>query len=117
MPRPPHPAGTNVLTSYIRSRYPEQVAEAIEFDWDEQNRKHLRAHRVSPREFEQVLGNDPLDLEYQAESGEDRYKSLRVMDKGRTLILVWTLREGKVRAVTAYPAGKSYERLYRELKR
>ena len=104
------------MTSYIRSGYPEQAAEAIEFDWDEQNRKHLRSHRVSPQEFEQVLRNDPLDLEYQAESGEDRYKSLGITDAGRGLILVWTLREGKVRAITAYAAGKSYEKLYRELR-
>jgi hypothetical protein len=37
----------------------------IEFDWDEQNKKHLLAHRVLPEEFEQVICNEPLDLEYQ----------------------------------------------------
>ena len=60
--------------------------------------------------------NDPLDLEYQVESGEDRYKSLGVTDKGRALIVIWTLREGKVRAVTAYPAGRFYGKLYREVR-
>ena len=93
------------------------MAEAIEFDWDEQNRKHLRSHRVSPREFEQAILNDPLDLEYQTEGGEERYKSFGVTDKGRALILVWTLREGMVRAVTAYPAGRAYEKLYREIRK
>jgi len=92
------------------------VAEAIEFDWDEQNKKHLKSHRVSPQEFEQAILNDPLDIEYQAESGEERYKSLGVTDQGRALILVWTLREGKVRAITAHAAGRSYEKLYREIK-
>ena len=93
------------------------MAEAIEFDWDELNREHLKSHRVSPQEFEQVIGNDPLGLEYQLESGEERYKSLGVTAKGRALIVVWTLREGKVRAVTAYPVGRSYEKLYREMRR
>ncbi len=92
------------------------MAEAIEFDWDEENGKHLKSHRVSPQEFEQVIANDPLDLEYQVESGEQRYKSLGVTEMGRTLIIVWTLREGKVRAVTAYPAGRSYEKLYRSMR-
>ena len=46
------------------------MAEAIEFDWDEENGKHLKSHRVSPQEFEQVIANDPLELEYQVESGE-----------------------------------------------
>ncbi len=92
------------------------MAEPIEFDWDEQNKTHLKSHRVWPQEFEQVIENDPLDLQYQVESGEERYKSLGVTNRGRALIVVWTLREGKVRAVTAYPAGKSYARLYWEMK-
>ena len=89
---------------------------AIEFDWDEENRKHLKSHRVSPQEFEQVIENEPLDLEYQTASGEERYKSLGVTNRGRALIVIWTLREGKVRAVTAYGAGKVYEKLYWETK-
>ena len=92
------------------------MAEAIEFDWDEKNRKHLRAHRVSPQELEQVIGNNPLELEYQSESGEERYKSLGITNAGRVLVVVWTLREGKVRAITAYAASKPYERLYGEMR-
>jgi hypothetical protein len=93
------------------------VAETTEFDWDGQNQQHLKSHRVSPQEFEQVIANDPVDLEYQVESGEERFKSLGVTDDGRVLIVVWTVREGRVRAVTAYPAGKSYEKLYRAKRR
>ena len=92
------------------------MAEAIEFDWDEQNREHLRSHRVTAQEFEQVILNNPLDLEYQVEGGEERFKSLGVTNASRVLIVVWTLRQGKVRAVTAYPAGEAYERLYWEMK-
>ena len=88
-----------------------------EFDWDRHNEKHLKSHRVSRQEFQQVLANDPLDLEYQTESGEERFKSLGVTNEGRPLIAVWTTREGKVRAITAYPAGKSYEKLYRGKRR
>ena len=93
------------------------VTDEIAFDWDGQNRNHLRSHRVSPRESEQIIQNDPLDLEYQTERGEERFKSLGVTNEGRPLIVVWTIREGKIRAVTAYPAGKSYEKLYRDARR
>lgn len=93
------------------------MAEAIEFDWDEQNIRHLEAHRVSPEEFEQVIVNDPLDLEYQVEGGEERYRALGITDNGRILIVVWTIRNDKVRAVTAYPAGRSYAKLYWEMRR
>ena len=93
------------------------MAGEIEFDWDEENTAHLRTHRVSPQEFEQVIENDPVDLEYRVENGEERYKSIGVTDKLRALIIVWTLREGRLHAVTAYSAGKSYERLYWETKK
>ena len=92
------------------------MADAVEFDWDEQNKEHLKSHRVSPQEFQQVVEIGPLDLEYQLEGGEERYKSLGITNRGRALIVVWTLREGQVRAITAYPAGKSYEKLYWEIK-
>ena len=93
------------------------MAAAVEFDWDEENRNHLKSHRVSPQEFEQVIENNPVDLDYRVENGEERYKSIGVTDKLRVLIIVWTLREGKLRAVTAYSAGKSYERMYWETKK
>ncbi|MBI3895649.1 MAG: BrnT family toxin [Acidobacteria bacterium] len=90
------------------------MAENIEFEWDEHNRRHLKNHRVSPQEFEQVIANGPFDLEYQTESGEERYKSIGITDKGRVLVAVWMLREEKVRAITAYPAGRLLERFYWE---
>ena len=43
-----------------------------EFDWDDANIRHLRRHRIGPLEFEQVLVNNPLDLDYQTQDGEDR---------------------------------------------
>jgi hypothetical protein len=33
-----------------------------EFDWDEANIGHIVHHRVLPREAEQVILNDPVDL-------------------------------------------------------
>jgi hypothetical protein len=46
------------------------VALGIEFDWDAENTKHLAAHQVTAREFESVLLNAPLDLEYEVVDGE-----------------------------------------------
>jgi hypothetical protein len=39
------------------------LAHGIEFDWDDGNTRHLAIHDVTPDEFEQVLNNDPLDLD------------------------------------------------------
>ena len=92
------------------------MPESLGFDWDERNTEHIKSHRVSPAEFEQVIANEPFDLEYQVESGEERYKSLGITDNRRVLIVIWTLRGEKIRAVTAYPAGKTYERLYQKIR-
>jgi uncharacterized DUF497 family protein len=92
------------------------VAEAgVEFDWDDANVRHLRRHRISALEFEQVLVNSPLDLDYQTEGGEDRYKSLGVTDRGRVVVAVWTVRDFRIRAVTAYPASRPMRQLYQQL--
>ena len=88
------------------------MGSELQFDWDAANIGHLRRHRVTPEEFEELLQNAPLDLEYETEAGEDRYKSLGATLRGRILIAVWTVRRGRVRAVTAYPATKELQSLY-----
>ena len=93
------------------------VNGGIEFDWDADNLRHLKRHRVSPQEFEDLMHGDPLYLEYEAENDEERYKVPGATRAGRVLIAVWTPREGKVRAVTAYRAGRIYQELYRKSRR
>jgi uncharacterized DUF497 family protein len=46
------------------------------FDWDEENRTHIAAHNVSCAEAEQVINNEPFDLELQAVNGEERFVQL-----------------------------------------
>ena len=93
------------------------MAAGIEFDWDEENVKHLAAHKVKPADFEQVLNNDPLDLDYEAIDGEKRYRSVGLTNAGRLLLAVWTVRNGKVRAVTAFPASVSNKKAFLERSR
>ena len=80
------------------------LAGEVEFDWDGENTKHLAAHKVTPAEFEQVLNNDPLDLDCELIDNEERYRSVGLTSRGRLLSVAWTVRYGRVRAVTAFPA-------------
>jgi uncharacterized DUF497 family protein len=73
----------------------------IEFDWDEANIGHVARHGVSPEEAEQVILNDPVDLEMEIVAGEERYLNLGATMKGRVLLVVTTWREDRVRVVTA----------------
>jgi len=59
-----------------------------------------------------VFQNEPLDLEYDIEAGEERYKSLGATSRGRILIVVWTVRGRRIRPVTAYVASKRYRILF-----
>jgi uncharacterized DUF497 family protein len=93
------------------------AAGGPEFDWDEGNVRHLRRHRIAPAEFEEVLLNDPIDLEYQMKDGEARYKALGATNRGRVLIVVWTVRERGIRAVTGYAASRPLRRVYEENRR
>lgn len=67
---------------------------------------------MTQQEFEELLQNEPLDLDYETETGEERYKSLGATLRGRILVAVWTARRGRVRAITAYATTKRLRALY-----
>jgi uncharacterized DUF497 family protein len=90
------------------------VTGGIEFDWDDENTKHLAAHKVTRDEFEQVMNNEPLDLDYEMTNREERYRSVGLTNSGRLLSVMWTIRNGKIRAVTAFPAPVADKRAFLE---
>jgi uncharacterized DUF497 family protein len=83
------------------------LANEIEFHWNDENKKRLAAHNVMPADFEQVINNDPLDLAFDTSGQEERYRSVGLTNRGWILSVAWTIRNGRVRAVTAFPASVS----------
>ncbi len=92
----------------------QAVARGIEFDGDDENRKHLAAHKVAAAEFEQALNNDPIDLAFDLIDDEERYRSVGLTNRGCLLSIAWTIRNGKVRAITAFPASVSDRKAFQE---
>ena len=90
------------------------MASGIEFDWDDENKKHLDAHKVAPAEVEQVLNHDPIYLDFDLIDNEERYRSVGLTNGGRLLSVAWTIRNGKVRAITAFPASVSDRKAFLE---
>ena len=82
------------------------------FDWDEENRAHIAAHNVSCAEAEQVINNEPFDLELQAVNGEERFVQLGETNAARILVVVSTWRTTLVRVITAFDASKSIKQVY-----
>lgn len=84
------------------------------FDWDAANIRHLACHAISPDEVEQCYRNDPLIVEEQFINGELRYLALGETDAARRLAFVFTIRQDRVRFVTAYPMTLQQQETYEE---
>lgn len=80
------------------------------FDWDDSNIRHVARHGITSSEAEQVIQNDPIDLQFQRRDEEDRIAQLGETDEGRILVSTW--RRGLIRVVTAFPAKKPLRILY-----
>ncbi|TAK21532.1 MAG: BrnT family toxin [Chloroflexota bacterium] len=80
-------------------------SQVVGFDWDDGNRgKNWIAHRVSDRETEEVFLNRPLlgpDFDHSAD--EDRLFAAGLTDRGRRLIVFFTIRQARVRVISARP--------------
>ena len=82
------------------------------FDWDENNLRKIRAHRIKPEEVEQSLSNNPIPIYEQDVQGELRYVYYGETDSGRMVAVVLVERGGKIRVVTAYDLDAGQKRDY-----
>ncbi len=79
----------------------------IRFEWTEGNTNHIARHGVTPVEAEEVIAGDPIVLQVQLRNGERRVLCAGRTAKGRAITVVYTVRKGRVRVVTAFPAKRS----------
>jgi len=87
------------------------------FEWDDANISHAAEHDVTPEEAEQVLLNDPLELDFDAgPGGEERWVYLGETEEGRNLQVVITVRGDRIRVVTAFEPVRRLKVLYLEFK-
>jgi uncharacterized protein len=82
------------------------------FDWDEANVEHIARHGVKPEEAEEVFQNDPVDIDFEVVNGEDRWTAIGHTNALRVLFVVWTMRAGAIRLITARTAGTQYRAQY-----
>jgi uncharacterized protein len=89
-----------------------------EFDWDEEIEDHIAAHGVAPEEAEDAI-LDPRqipDVAYSTPT-ERRHAIIGTTGTGRILFVVFTLRRGRIRVVTAFTAPRRARRRYRRRRR
>jgi len=82
----------------------DQLKECTGFLWDSRNSvKNWHKHDVSQSECEQIFFNRPLILRRDKKHSEDeaRYYTLGQTDAKRLLFTVFTLRNKKIRVISA----------------
>jgi uncharacterized DUF497 family protein len=95
----------------------EQLSNATGFEWDEWNATKIwEKHSVSLAECEQVFFNEPLVVAEDTKHSEEeqRFYVLGATDKARLLFLVFTLRDDRIRVITARNMNRKERRLYRD---
>jgi len=95
-----------------------EFSRAIGFDWDDWNAPKIwEKHLVSQAECEQVFFNEPIVAgeDIQHSDQEQRFFVLGVTDQDRELFLVFTLREDRIRVITARDMSKKERRVYRNV--
>jgi uncharacterized DUF497 family protein len=85
----------------------------VEFDWDDANIEHIALHDVVPSEVKEAfLDNDAIDKPFGVRNGEMRYSMLGRTAAGRLLRVVYVIRKGALRPVTAYTATRRDQRSF-----
>ena len=84
------------------------------FDWDEENLRKVRAHRLSAEELEQALLREPILIYEQEADHEIRYVYYGETDRNGLIAIVMTERGSKIRVITAYPLDAGQKRDYLE---
>ena len=80
--------------------------------WDDANRNHIARHGVTVEEAEEIISDDPVELDVQYEADELRTSWLGETLRGRMLVVAFTDRDGLIRPVTAYEPGVHLKRFY-----
>lgn len=87
------------------------------FEWDKGNvDKNRFKHDVNINECEEVFFNKPQVIAYDKAHSqrEERYSILGQTTKGRKLNIIFTLRNNKIRAISARDQNKKERKLYEE---
>lgn len=95
--------------------WPEELAACTGFEWDAGNiEKNWERHQVSAAECEQVFFQRPAliapDLRHSQD--EPRYAALGRTAGGRRLSIVFTIRDTRIRVISARAMSRRERRIY-----
>ena len=95
-----------------------RLADLSGFEWNEGNiLKNWEKHKVKHTEVEEIFENKPrfISKDVKHSRTEERYQILGITNQKRKLSVIFTLRSGKIRVISARNMNLK-ERLYYEQK-
>lgn len=95
------------------------LTECIGFEWDAANlNKNWKKHAVSRWECEQLFFNKPLLLyeDIKHSQVERRIYALGRSDENRELFIVFTIRNQRIRVISARDMSKKERKIYEQTK-
>lgn len=85
----------------------------VTFDWDDANEEHISRHAVTPEEAEEAFFDVSRTRADVYSTGNERRRGLLGRtEEGRLLFVIYTLRAGAIRVITARDASPQHRRLY-----
>ena len=87
----------------------------LSFDWDKGNLdKNWHKHKVAVKECEQTFFNKPLKiyLDREHSRGEKRFLAYGQTNTKRELTIIFTIRAGKIRIISARNQNKKERHVY-----
>jgi len=91
------------------------LLECTGFEWDEGNKdKNWLKHKVSNSECEEIFFNQPLIVHFDKNhsKSETRFYALGHTDLTRKLFIVFTLRNRKIRVISARDMSRKERKIY-----
>lgn len=96
------------------------LRKIVGFEWDEANiDKSYQKHGITPNEAEEVFvdKNVGIEKDIKHQETEERYIAIGTTLNAKILFVVFTIREGRIRIISARRANKKERRLYEKAKK
>lgn len=86
------------------------------FDWDKGNLEHIKKHNVKANDCEEGFLNKPFILsEDETHSQtEERFRVYAQTNKSKFLMMIFTIRNNKIRVITARNQNKKERKEFKE---
>ena len=102
----------------MEEKFKKLLLECTGFEWDAGNKdKNWIKHKVSNTECEQIFFNQPLVVHFDEKHSdrEKRFYALGHTDLDRRLFIVFTIRNKKIRIISARDMSRKEKEIYRTL--